>query len=71
MMHTRRSAWNSQKTADLSFGFRKAFDCTPRKKLFNKRRTMGVKGRVLELFMSMYSNDKSAVKIENEITATK
>ena len=29
-----------------------------------------MKGRFLELVMSMYSNDKSAVKIENKMTAT-
>ena len=50
--------------------FRKAFDCIPRTKLFDKLRTLGVNGRFLEVLMPMYSNDKSAVKIENKITRT-
>ena len=50
--------------------FRKAFDRVPRNKLFDKLGVVGVKGRFLELLMSMYSNDKSAVKIENKITQT-
>ena len=50
--------------------FSKAFDSVPRNKLFDKLRTVGIKGRFLEVLMSMYSNDKSAVKIENKITQT-
>ena len=50
--------------------FSKAFDCVPRNKLFDKLRTVGIKGHFLEVLMSMYSNDKSAVKIENKITQT-
>ena len=48
--------------------FSKAFDSVPRNKLFDKLRTVGIKGRVLEVLMSMYSNDKSAVKIKNKIS---
>ena len=44
--------------------FRKAFDCIPRQKLFDKLRKEGVQGR----FLSMYSNDKPAVKIHNKLT---
>ena len=50
--------------------FSKAFGSVPRNKLFDKLRTVGIKGRFLEVLMSMYSNDKSAVKIENKITQT-
>ena len=50
--------------------FSKAFDTVPRKKLFDKFRTVGINGHFLEVLMSMYSNDKSAVKIENKITET-
>jgi len=49
--------------------FRKAFDCIPRQKLFDKLRNEGVQGRFLDLLISMYSNDKSAVKIDNKLTA--
>ena len=44
--------------------FRKAFDCIPRQKLFDKLRKEGVQGR----FLSMYSNAKPAVKIDNKLT---
>ena len=50
--------------------FSKAFDHVPRNKLFDKNRTVGIKGHFLEVLMFMYSNDKSAVKIENKITQT-
>ena len=50
--------------------FSKAFDRVLRNKLFDKLRTIGVKRHFLEVLMSMYSNDKSAVKIENKITQT-
>ena len=50
--------------------FSKAFDREPRNKLFDKLRTIGIKGHFLEVLMSMYLNDKSAVKIENKITQT-
>lgn len=48
--------------------FRKAFDCIPRQKLFDKLRKEGVQGRFLDVLISMYSNDKSAVKIDNKLT---
>ena len=48
--------------------FRKAFDCIPRQKLFDKLRKEGVHGRFLDVLISMYSNDKSAVKIDNKLT---
>ena len=50
--------------------FSKAFDHVPRNKLFDKLSTVGIKGHFLEVPISMYSNDKSAVKIENKITQT-
>ena len=50
--------------------FSKAFDSVPRNKLFDKLRTVGIKGHFLEVLMPMYSNDKSAVKIENKMTQT-
>ena len=48
--------------------FRKAFDRIPRQKLFEKLRKEGIKGRFLEIVMSMYSKDKSAVKNNNKVT---
>ena len=48
--------------------FRKAFDCIPRQKLFDKLRKEGVQGRFLDVLISMYLNDKSAVKIDNKLT---
>ena len=50
--------------------FRKAFDRIPRKKLFEKLRKEGIKGRFVKIVMSMYSKDKSAVKINNKMTRT-
>ena len=38
------------------------------KKLFDKQRKEGVQGRVLDVLIFMYSNDKSAVKIDNKLT---
>ena len=56
---------NPQKHRNLLFScfvdFRKVFDCIPRQKLFDKLRKEGVQGRFLEVLISMYSNDKSAV----------
>ena len=61
-----------QKHRNLLFScfvdFRKAFDCIPRQKLFDKLGKEGVQGRFLDVLISMYSNDKSAVKIDNELT---
>ena len=48
--------------------FSKAFDSIPRGKLFQKLRLAGVTGRFLEILHSMYSNDKSTVKMENMLT---
>ena len=61
-----------QKHQNLLFScfvdFRKAFDCIPRQNLFDKLRKEGVQGRFLDVLISMYSNDKSAVKIDNKLT---
>ena len=61
-----------QKHRNLLFScfidFRKAFDYIPRQKLFDKLRKEGVQGRFLDLLISMYSNDKSAVKTGNKLT---
>ena len=61
-----------QKHRNLHFScfidFRKAFDCIPRQKLFDKLGKKGVRGRFLDVLISMYSNDKSAVKIDNKLT---
>ena len=63
---------NPQKHRNLLFScfvdFRKAFDCIPRQKLFDILRKEGVQGRFLDVLISMYSNDKSAVKIDNKLT---
>ncbi|XP_048587031.1 uncharacterized protein LOC125570103 [Nematostella vectensis] len=45
-----------------------AFDCVPRAKLFEKLKAVGVTGRFLDIIQSMYSNDKSSVKIGSSIT---
>ena len=47
--------------------FRKAFDCIPRQKLVNKLRK-GVHQRFLDILISMYSNDKSAVRTDDKLT---
>ena len=47
--------------------FRKAFDCIPRQKLVDKLRK-GVHQRFLDILISMYSNDKWAVKIDDKLT---
>ena len=61
-----------QKHRNLLFScfidFRKTFDCITRQKLFDKLRKEGVQGRFLDVLISMYSNDKSAVKIDNKLT---
>ena len=63
-----------QKRRNLLFSclvdFRKAFDRIPRQKLFEKLRKEGIKGCFLKIVMSMYSKDKSAVKINNKMTRT-
>ena len=48
--------------------FRKAFDVTPRQKLFDKLRRGRIRGLFLEVLISMYSDDKSVVKIANKLT---
>ena len=48
--------------------FRKAFNCIPRQKLVDKLRKEGVHERFLDVSMSIYSNDKSAVKIDDKLT---
>ena len=59
-----------QKHRNLLFSrfvdFKKAFDCIPRQKLFDKLKKEGVQGRFLDVLIPMYSNDKSAVKIDNK-----
>ena len=52
----------------LLLDFRKAFDCIPQQKLVNKLSKEGVHGRFLDLLISMYSTDKSAVKIDDKLT---
>ena len=60
----------SQKHWNLLFScfvdFRKAFDCIPQQKLFDKLRKEGVQGHLLDVLISIYSNDKSAVNTENK-----
>ena len=60
----------SQKHRNLLFScfvdFRKAFDCIPQQKLFDKLRKEGVQGHFLDVLISVYLNDKSAVNIENK-----
>ena len=61
-----------QKHRNLLFSrfvdFRKAFDCIPCQKLSDKLRKEGVQGRFLDVLISMYSIDKSAVKIDKKLT---
>ena len=59
-----------QKDQNLLFScfvdFRKAFDCIPRQKLVDKLRKEAVHRSFLDVLISMYSNDKSAVKIDDK-----
>ena len=59
-----------QKQRNLLFScfvdFGKAFECILRQKLVDKLRKEGVHGRFLDVLISMYSNDKSAVKIDDK-----
>ena len=59
-----------QKHQNLLFScfvdFRKAFNCISRQKLVDKLRKEGVHGHFLDVLISMYSNDKSAVKIDDK-----
>ena len=48
--------------------FRKAFDLTPRQKLFDKLRRGGIQRPFLEVLISINSNDKLVVKIANKLT---
>ena len=49
--------------------FRNAFDCIRhRQKLFDQLRKEGVQGRFLNVLISVYSNDKSAVNIDKKLT---
>ena len=61
-----------QKHRNLLFScfvdFRKAFDCIPRQKLVDKLRKEAVHRSFLDVLISMYSNDKSAVKIDDKLS---
>ena len=61
-----------QKHQNLLFScfvdFRKAFDCIPRQKLVEKLRKEAVHGRFLDVLISMYSNEKSEIKIDDKLT---
>ena len=61
-----------QKHQNLLFScfvdFGKAFDCIPRQKLDNQLRKEDVHGCFLDVLISMFSNDKSAVKIDDKLT---
>ena len=60
---------NSGSLSKCFVDFRKAFDCIrPRQKLFDQLRKEGVQGRFLNVLISVYSNDKSAVNIDNKLT---
>ena len=49
--------------------FRNAFECIRhRQKLLDQLRKEGVQGRFLNVLISVYSNDKSAVNIDNKLT---
>ena len=49
---------------------RKAFDCIPRQKLVDQLSCgkEGVQGRFLDVLITIYSNDKSAVKIDDKLS---
>ena len=60
---------NSDTLSKCFVDFRNAFDCIrPRQKLFDQLRKEGVQGRFLNVLISVYSNDKSAVNIDNKLT---
>ena len=49
--------------------FRNAFECIRhRQKLLDQLRKEGVQGRFLNVLISVYSNDKSAVNIDDKLT---
>jgi len=48
--------------------FQKAFDSIPRETLLSKINKVGVKGKFMSLLTSMYSNDESAVKIDDNVS---
>ena len=61
-----------QKHQNLLFScfiyFRKAFNCIPRQNLVDKQRKEGVHRRFLDVLISTYPNNKSAVKIDDKLT---
>ena len=48
--------------------FKKAFDSIPREKLFEKIRKIGISGSFYATLTSLYSHDKSAVKVDETVT---
>ena len=61
-----------QKHRNLLFSyfiyFWNAFDCLPQQKLVDKLRKEGVHRRFLDVLISTYPSDKSAVKIDDKLT---
>ena len=61
-----------QKHQNLLFScfiyFRKVFDCIPQQKLVDKLRKEAVHRRFLDVLISTYPNDKSAVKIDDKLS---
>ena len=63
-----KSIYKPLKKRNLLFScfvdFSEAFDHIPRQKLFDKlRKKKDIQGRLLQVSISMYSNDNSAVKL--------
>ena len=50
--------------------FKKAFDCIPRDKLFEKLKTHGITGNFFNTLKSMYTNDSCKIKIDGILTNT-
>ena len=50
--------------------FKKAFDCIPRDKLFEKLKTYGITGNFFNTLKRMYTNDSSKIKIDGTLSNT-
>ena len=48
--------------------FRKAFDSIPRNHLWDKLQRIGVRGKLLKVIQSMYSNVHYTIKLNNTFT---
>ena len=66
--HVKTTAKKRSKLFTCFVDFSKAFDTIPRDKLLEKVSRVGIGGKFLEILQSMYTNDKSAVKLGQYIS---